>query len=80
MAMDKSRKENASLADSAKIVDFFRQEVAKRRSQVRQSKTYQSLMVQIVERWRALTGSERETQGLKNSWLNAGLREAHSRF
>ena len=73
MAIDKSRKETASLPDSAKMMDFFRQEVGRRRSQAEQPEAYESLMVQIVEMWGAFMGSECETQGLKNLWLDAGL-------
>ena len=73
MAMDESRKETASLPDSAKMMDFFRQEVRKRRSQSEQPEAYESLMLQIVEMWGAFMGSECETQGLKNLWLDAGL-------
>ena len=73
MAIDKSRKETASLPDSAKMMDFFRQEVERRRSQAKQPEDYESLMVQIVEMWGAFMGSECETQGLKNMSLDAGL-------
>ena len=73
MAMDKSRKETASLSDSTKMMDWFRQEVTRRRSQAKQPDIYESLMVQIVEMWGAFMGSECETQSLKNLWLDAGL-------
>ena len=73
MAMEKSRKDTASLPDSAKMMDFFRQEVGRRRSQAKQPEAYEILMVQIVEMWGAFMGSECETQGLKNLWLDAGL-------
>ena len=73
MAMDKSRKETVSIPDSAKMMDFFRQEVGRRRSQAKQPEAYESLMLQIVEMWGAFMGSECETQGLKNLWLDAGL-------
>lgn len=73
MAIEKSRKETASLPDSAKMMDFFRQEVERRRPQSKQPEDYESLMVQIVEMWGAFMGSECETQGLKNLWLDAGL-------
>ena len=73
MAMDKSQKETASLPDSAKMMDFFRQEVERRQSQAKQPEVYEKLMVQIVEMWGAFMGSECETQGLKNLWLDAGL-------
>ena len=73
MAMDESRKETTSLPDSAKMMDFFRQEVESRCSQTKQPEVYESLMVQIVEMWGAFMGGECETQGLKNLWLDAGL-------
>ena len=73
MAIYESRKETTSLPDSAKMMDFFRQEVESRRSQAKQPEVYESLMVQIVEMWGAFMGSECETQGLKNLWLDAGL-------
>jgi len=73
MAMEKSRKEAASLSDSAKMMDFFRQEVGRRRSQAKQPEVYEALMVQIVEMWGAFMGNECENQGLKNLWLDAGL-------
>ena len=73
MAMDKSRKGTASIHDLAKMMDFFRQEVERRRSQDKQPEAYESLMVQIVEMWGAFMGSDCETQGLKNLWLDAGL-------
>ena len=73
MAMDKSRKETLTLPDSAKMMDFFRQEVGRRYLQARQPKAYESMMVQIVEMWGAFMGGECETQGLKNLWLDAGL-------
>ena len=72
-AESKSRKETASLSDAAKMMDFFRQEIASRRSQVEQPEEYENLMLQIVEMWGAFMGSECETQGLKNLWLDAGL-------
>ena len=73
MAMDKSRKETASLPDSTKMMDWFRQEVRRRRSPFKQPELYESLMTQIVEMWGAFMGSECETQSLKNLWLDAGL-------
>lgn len=59
--MDKSRKEAESLPDSARMMDFFRQELEKRRSQSEQPdayETYEALMLQIVEMWGAFTGNE----------------------
>lgn len=73
MAMDKSRKETASLPDSAKMMDWFRREVTRRRPQAKQPDVYESLMMQVVEMWGAFMGSECETQSLKNLWLDAGL-------
>lgn len=73
MMMDKSRKEAASLSDSAKMMDLYRQEVRKRRVQAKNPEAYETLMVQIVEMWGAFMGNECETQGLENLWLDAGL-------
>ena len=73
LAIDKSQEETASLPDSAKMMDFFRHEVAIRRLQVKRPKAYESLMMQIVEMWGAFMGSECTTQSLKNLWLDAGL-------
>lgn len=71
--MDKSRKESASLPDTAKIMDFFRQEVTRRCSQTEQPEDYERLMLQIVEMWGAFMGDECEKQSLKNLWLDGGL-------
>ena len=74
MAMDKSRNETASLPDSTKMMDWFRQEVSRRCSQNKQPGIGETLMMQIVEMWGAFMGSECETQSLKNLWLDAGLK------
>ncbi|KAL8895926.1 MAG: hypothetical protein Q9207_007949 [Kuettlingeria erythrocarpa] len=76
-ATDKSHQEAQSLPDSAKMMDFFRQEVEKRRFHAKQPDSYRALMVQIVERWGAFMGSECETQGLKNVWPDAGFGEKY---
>ena len=73
MAMDRSREETAWLPDSAKMMDFFREEVRRRALKPKRSEAYEGLMVQIVEMWGAFMGSECETQSLKNIWLDAGL-------
>ena len=73
MAMEKSRKESAMLSDSSKMMDFFRQEVKRRRSKTKQPEAYESLMTQIVEMWGAFMGNECENQSLKNLWLDGGL-------
>ena len=73
MVMDKSRNEAASLSGSAKMMDFFRQEVGRRRSQAKQPEAYEALVVQIVEMWGAFMGNECEDQGLKNLRLDTGL-------
>ena len=73
LAMDKSRRETTSIADKAKMMDFFRQEVGRRRSQATQPEAYEALMMQIVEMWGAFMGNECENQSLKNLWLEAGL-------
>lgn len=75
LAMEKSREESVSLLDSAKMMDFFRDEVRRRRSS--QGKhpgdDYKTLMLQIVEMWGAFMGNESEWQSLKNMWLDGGL-------
>ncbi len=48
MAMEKSRKEASSLPDSAKMMNFFRHEVARRLPQADQPEAYEALMLQIV--------------------------------
>ena len=73
MAIDKSRKETASLSDSAKMMDFFREKVERRSLEAEQPETYEALMMQMVEMWGAFMGNECENQGLKNLWLDAGL-------
>ncbi|KAH8598250.1 flavin-containing amine oxidase [Bisporella sp. PMI_857] len=73
MAMEKSKIEFASISDSEKMMDFFRQEVGRRRSQVAQPEAYEALMLKIVEMWGAFMGNECENQSLKNLWLDAGL-------
>ena len=73
MAMEKSRKETELISDSAKMMEFFRHEVQKRRSPAEQPDTYEALTMQIVEMWGAFMGDECENQGLKNLWLDAGL-------
>ena len=73
MAMDDSRQQYRSLPDSAKMMDFFRQEVEKRHTKAKQSEIYELLMLQIVQMWGAFMGSECETQSLRNLWLDAGL-------
>ena len=73
MAIDKSHKEAMALSDSIKMMDFFRQEVARRRLRAKRPGTYESLMMQIVEMWGAFMGSDCTAQGLKNMWLDAGL-------
>ena len=75
LAMEKSREESASLSGSEKMMDFFRDEVRRRRSS--QGKhpgdDYEMLMLQIVEMWGAFMGNECEWQSLKNMWLDDGL-------
>lgn len=73
MAIEKSRKESASLSDSERMMDFFRQEVGRRRSQAEQPETYENLMMKIVEMWGAFMGDECENQSLKSLWVDAGL-------
>ena len=73
MAIEKSRKESALLSNSSKMMDFFRQEVEKRRSEAKKPELYESLMMQIVEMWGAFMGDECENQSLKNLWLEGGL-------
>ena len=69
------REESASLSDSAKMMDFFRDEVRKRRSSQNKHPDdgYETLLLQIVETWGAFMGNECERQSLKNMWLDGGL-------
>lgn len=71
--MEKCRKESALLPDSLKMMDFFRQEIKRRRSKAKQPGTYESLMMQVVEMWGAFMGDDCENQSLKNLWLDGGL-------
>ncbi|KAJ5389252.1 amine oxidase [Penicillium cataractarum] len=73
MAMEKSRQEAVSLPDSSKMMDFFREEVGRRRCKAEHPDAYEALMLQIVEMWGAFMGDECENQSLKNLWLDAGL-------
>ncbi|KAL8840009.1 MAG: hypothetical protein Q9170_001493 [Blastenia crenularia] len=73
MAMDESDENSSSLSNSAKMMDFFRQELQRRRSQTEKPEPYEALMMQIVEMWGAFMGNECENQSLKNLWLDAGL-------
>ena len=73
LAMSESREHSASISDSVKMMDFFRDVVERRRSQVEQPETYESLMLNTVEMWGAFMGDECERQSLKNLWLDAGL-------
>lgn len=73
LAMEKSRKESASISDSEKMMDFFRREVRRRRLQADRPELYEDMMVQIVEMWGAFMGDECERQCLKSLWLEAGL-------
>ncbi|KAI1415609.1 flavin-containing amine oxidase [Hypoxylon sp. FL1857] len=73
MAIDESQKEFASLPDTAKMMDFFREEVGRRRSRLKHPEAYEALMMQIVEMWGAFMGDDCERQSLKNLWLDAGL-------
>ncbi|RYP02032.1 hypothetical protein DL764_005982 [Monosporascus ibericus] len=72
-AVEKSRKEYASLPDDAKMMDFFREELSRRCSQVGVSEVFEVLLRQIVEMWGAFMGNDCERQSLKNLWLDAGL-------
>ncbi|CAO1604784.1 hypothetical protein XANCAGTX0491_008324 [Xanthoria calcicola] len=71
--MDKSEKEAHLLPDSAKMMDFFREELDKRCLEATEPEIHRNLMLQIVEMWGAFMGSECETQGMKNLYLDAGL-------
>lgn len=73
MAMEKSRKEYSVLPDSTRMMDFFREEVKRRRLQAKNPEVYEVLMVQIVEMWGAFMGNECVYQSLKSLWLDAGL-------
>ncbi len=71
-AIEKSRKDHPSISDSAKMMDFFRQEVRTRHPLAEDPEAGQNLM-KIVEMWGAFMGNEYEAQSLKNLWLDAGL-------
>ncbi|KAL2822820.1 flavin-containing amine oxidase [Aspergillus cavernicola] len=73
MAMEKSRHESALLPDSFKMMDFFREEVRRRRCIAANPVEYEALMLQIVEMWGAFMGDECENQSLKNLALDGGL-------
>ena len=73
MAMQLSREENAPISASARMMDFFRQEVARRSSHAAKPDVYASTMNDIVEMWGAFMGDECERQSLKNLWLDGGL-------
>ncbi|RYP91101.1 hypothetical protein DL770_002757 [Monosporascus sp. CRB-9-2] len=73
LAVEKSRKEYASLPDDAKMMDFFREEVSRRCPQAGVSEAHEVLLRQIVEMWGAFMGNDCERQSLKNLWLDAGL-------
>ncbi len=74
LAMEKSREEFASLLDSAKMMDFFRDEVRRRRSTQgkKADDDYATLLLRIVEMWGAFMGDECERQSLKSMWLDGG--------
>ena len=73
MAMEKSQHESKTISDSARMMDFFRCEVERRRPQSKQPEVYEALMTQIVEMWGAFMGNDCERQSLKNLWLDTGL-------
>ncbi|KFA70717.1 hypothetical protein S40288_07605 [Stachybotrys chartarum IBT 40288] len=58
IAMDRSAGEHMSISDSETMLNFFQQEVRKRRSQSEQPEAYEALMIQIVEMWGAFMGEE----------------------
>ncbi|KAI9677132.1 MAG: hypothetical protein M1822_008241 [Bathelium mastoideum] len=55
------------------MMDYFRREVGRRRSEATRSESYETMMLQIVEMWGAFMGTECDKQSLKNLWLDAGL-------
>ncbi|KAL8650181.1 MAG: hypothetical protein Q9226_005256 [Calogaya cf. arnoldii] len=73
LAMHKSETEAEFLPDSAKMMDFYREELDRRCLEAEEPETYRNLMLQIVEMWGAFMGNDCETQGLKNLYLDAGL-------
>ncbi|KAL8854172.1 MAG: hypothetical protein Q9221_001095 [Calogaya cf. arnoldii] len=73
LAMHKSETEAEFLPDSAKMMDFYREELNRRCLEAEEPETCRNLMLQIVEMWGAFMGNECETQGLKNLYLDAGL-------
>lgn len=73
LAIKKSKEHGAELDDCVKMMDYFREEVGRRKGLPEKSKTYETLMLQIVEMWGAFMGNDCENQSLKNLWLDAGL-------
>jgi len=73
ISFSRADREKSSLPDSAKMMDFFRAEVARRRPQATHPEAYEAAMLDIVEMWGAFMGDECERQSLQNLWLEAGL-------
>ncbi|KAI4223594.1 MAG: hypothetical protein L6R36_005303 [Xanthoria steineri] len=73
MAMDKNENEAHLLPDSAKMMEFFREELDKRCLEAIEPEILSNLMIQIVEMWGAFMGSDCEIQGMINLYLDAGL-------
>jgi hypothetical protein len=73
MAMERSREDSVTISDKATMMEFFRQEVGRRRAERERPGEYETLMMQIVEMWGAFMGNECGHQSLKNTWLDAGL-------
>ena len=73
LAMERSKDDSESIPNKVSMMEFYREEVEKRRSAEQDPETYASQMLQIAEMWGAFMGDDCERQSLKNLWLEAGL-------
>jgi hypothetical protein len=73
LAIEKSHANTESISDSAKLMDFFREEVQKRCSQREHGEADAVLLEQVVDMWGAFMGDDGERQSLKSIWLDAGI-------
>jgi phytoene dehydrogenase-like protein len=73
MSVEESEQKYSSLPESAKLMDFFRAEVARRASRPHTPERFEKLMNQIMEMWGAFMGDDCEKQSLKNLSLDPGL-------
>lgn len=65
-----SAKESASIAPTARMIDFFRDRV---RDDSEHDEETKRLLVQIIEMWGAFIGTECEKQSLRYFWLEEGI-------